>query len=440
MGKLIPAAIGALSIGCGAVVMLLMLGSKQGPAEATATDEEQTIRVEVYRAMRETVPVTISGYGEARALRDVPIAPEVSGRVAWVAPELIVGGVVVKDDVLLRIDSATYDTRMKEAEARVRQYTSSVRALELEFKNEQARLEAISRATELAGRQLSRAKQMVKEGIGSTSDVEAAEREVVTAKNEQDLVARSVEVYPVRIEEAKSLLESAEEQLKLAQQDVDRTVIRAPFDGRITMADVEANQVITSGVPIMVLADDSELEISVPLDSRVARESLRFSSTEENSGRSWFANLEAVECNVFWTEDPDASSWKGTLHRVETFDPQTRTLTVAVRIDPQAGGKRMPLVEGMFCQVDIPSKPLENAVRVPLKALTVDNTVYTCIDDRLKTTPVEVKRRDKTFAYVSEGLQDGDLIIATRLVNPLENMKCDTKLVELPELSAPADR
>lgn len=434
MAKFAPTIIGALSLIIGAITMVILLNAKDGPAEATASSDEQALRVEAYRALKETVPVTISGYGEARALREVPIAPEVSGRVASVSPQLVVGGVVNKGDVLFTIAPQVYRARMNDAEARVRQSENNVRALELEFENEKMRLKALARATELSKRQLQRAKQMVTEGIGSTADVEKAESELVGTQNQQDLVERAVDVYPVRIEEARGVLESANEQLTLARLDFERTEVKAPFQGRIKSVDLEANQVVAAGLTILVLADDSQLEISVPLDSRDARRSLQFDESPSTSERNWFTSLKPVECTVHWTEDLNEAPWRGTLDRVETFDPQTRTLTVAVRIDHETPNQAntLPLVEGMFCRVDIPCKPMSDAVRVPLAALTFDDAVYTLVDGRLKTTPVTVARRDDRFAYVTEGIEVGDTVIATRLVNPLENMRCDPNLVDLP--------
>jgi hypothetical protein len=42
-------------------------------------------------------------------------------------------------------------------------------------------------------------------------------------------------------------------------------------------------------------------------------------------------------------------------------------------------------------------------------------------DGRLKTVDVEVARIEGDYAYVSRGLEDGALVVTTRLVDPLEN-------------------
>ena len=107
------------------------------------------------------------------------------------------------------------------------------------------------------------------------------------------------------------------------------------------------------------------------------------------------------------------------------FDQKTRTLTVAVRIDAESAGKSrpegLPLVEGMFCAVKIPGRVLTGVFRLPRQAVSFENTVYVVEEDRLHTVDVEVARLEGNFAFVDRGLQDGALVVTTRLVDPLEN-------------------
>jgi hypothetical protein len=191
---------------------------------------------------------------------------------------------------------------------------------------------------------------------------------------------------------------------------------------------VEKDQYVNPGAVAVTLADDSELEIQVPIDSRDARRWLRFRNTSEtatNAGSAWFDNLEPVVCAIHWTEQSDDIPWRGQLDRVVEFDPQTRTLTVAVRIDapaavpPVSGG--LPLVEGMFCRVDIPGRTLARAVRLPRWAVSYEGTAYVVQDGRLRTTRVMVNHTEGDFSFVTDGITAGQIVITTRLIDPLEN-------------------
>ena len=72
----------------------------------------------------------------------------------------------------------------------------------------------------------------------------------------------------------------------------------------------------------------------------------------------------------------DDGYWQGRLARIVGFEQQTRTLTIAVRVDGAAAQSNatgnLPLVEGMFCQVDIPGRVLRGVYRVPRWAVSYD--------------------------------------------------------------------
>ena len=178
---------------------------------------------------------------------------------------------------------------------------------------------------------------------------------------------------------------------------------------------------------VITLADDSVLEIQVPLDSRDASKWLPFDDNSNNTLNAWVKGLKKVKCKIRWTESKSADYWKGTLNRVVKFDEQTRTVTVAIRIEGKdalsINHGSLPLIEGMFCSVEIPGKILENVYRVPRWAVSFENTVYVAIDNKLKTIPVEIARSQGEESYISEGLKPGDRVIITRLIDPIENTK-----------------
>ena len=160
-------------------------------------------------------------------------------------------------------------------------------------------------------------------------------------------------------------------------------------------------------------------------DSRDARKWLRFDGEKIEEKIAWFSGLEQLPCKISWTENNNGQAWDGRLHRVVKFDRQTRTLTVAVRFDAASTVKKnalsLPLVEGMFCSVKIPGKILHNVIQLPRQAVSFENTVYLAVNNRLKTVPIKVARIEGENAYVGDGLITGDMVVITRLIDPLEN-------------------
>ena len=403
-----------------------LAGLKQPPAEATT--EALAISVETTRVEPGNYPVTITGYGQASALTEVIIAPEVSGRVVAIHPWLKTGQIIPAGEILFRLDPANYEAALREASAGVTQWKNTISRLKKQLSIDTQRLKTLERSADLARAEFERVQRLfAADRVGTRSGVDQAERAFNAAADQADALAQAVSLYPLQIREAESSLQSAEARLTIAAANRTRCTITAPFDARIKSVAVETGQFVSPGQAVLTLADDSVLEIEVPLDSRDARHWLQFAaSPPERTPTAWFGKLKAVDCTLRWTEDKTGSVWTGVLHRVVKFDQQTRTLTVAVRVSAEAalgnGSASLPLVEGMFCAVEIPGRPLQEVYRLPRQAVTFENQVYLAgPDNRLKTVDVGVARIDGEHAYVDRGLNPGDAVIVTRLIDPLEN-------------------
>jgi RND family efflux transporter MFP subunit len=369
-----------LLLGVSGMIMLTRL--KKPPAEAE--NGERSLRVETMQIKKEDVPVVITGYGEVKALTVVPIAPEVSGRIVDIHSRLKIGEIIPKGEVLFKIDPKDYLTVLK---------------------TNRKRLKILKRSYELAQKEYQRILALYKkDNVVALSGLEAAEKTMLAAA---DLENQIIQV------------------LETAENNLERCEVRAPFNARIKSVSLEKGQYVTPGQNVITLSDDSVLEIQIPLDSRDARKWLRFNRNEKNGNTSWFPNVEQVPCKISWTENNDGQTWDGRLHRIVKFDQQTRTLIVAVRFDAKTAlnksSQSMPLVEGMFCSVKIPGRTLYNVFRLPRQAVSFENTVHIAVKDRLKTLPVNVVRMDGENVYVAGGINTGDMVVTTRLIDPLEN-------------------
>lgn len=413
--------------------MMALAGLKEAPAEIR--HQEASINVQTITATPEDVQTHIIGYGEVRPRDVVSITPEVSGRADHVHSRLEPGEIIAKGDILFEIDPRNYQAACKQARAKVEQCKNAIAQLKISHAADLERLKMLERNRELAGLQLERMQKLFEmHGVAAQSQVESAEQALNAIADLVEQLAQAVELFPVRIKDAKDGLASAEAAMLIAEANLERCTVRAPFDARIKDVAVEAGQYVNPGQEAVTLADDSVLEIHVPLDSRDAQKWLPFEHDRSREKIPWFNNLETVPCKIRWTEAPEDHIWEGRLHRVVRFDQQTRTLTVAVRLasngqvsdDPQA----FPLVEGMFCSVEIPGKILKGIYRLPDWAVSYEDTVYIAKNGRLKTVPVSIARRQGGTAIVTEGLEEGMTVIITRLVDPLENSLLKTTKAE----------
>lgn len=432
-------------VGCVLILLLGFTGKailasfRKPPAQAKTT--ERLLRVNATQVQPSDVPVTVTGFGEVTTLNTVTITPEVSGRIVEIHPHLEVGLLIPEGETMFRIDPRTYEARVQEAQAAVAQAEASLTRLEKQFATDQERLSTLKRTRDLAESEFERRRKLMEEDqVGTQSGVDSAEQAWNVSQDAYDLLDQAITLYPLRVDEARSALASARANLENARIDLARTQVVAPFDARVKSVNLEVGQLVgptssgMNGSPALELADDSVLQISVPLDSREARRWLQFDgkNVSSSSDVAWFSNLRPVTCTIRWTEDPQGHCWEGVLDRVERFEPETRTLTVAVRVEGSRAlstdGAGLPLVEGMFCSVEIPGQVVQDAYRLPNSAVSFEETVYVAVDGRLRTVPVTVSHRTGDYACITGGLSPGDIVITTRLTNPLENSRLDLEV------------
>ncbi len=111
---------------------------------------------------------------------------------------------------------------------------------------------------------------------------------------------------------------------------------------------------------------------------------------------------------------------------------------MAVRVDAAAataGDTPLPMVEGMFCRVEIPGRTMTGVYRLPRWAVSFQGDIYLSRDGRLEIKKAEIARSQGTDTFLSGGVAPGELAVVTRLVNPLPNA-----LLEYDAASIPSSR
>lgn len=357
-------------------------GQKKAPGHAKQM--EIPLRVQAAAATYKDVSVLIEAHGELRSIRMVEIAAEVAGSVVEVHPRLQTGEIIAEGELLFAIDDRDYRS---------------------DYESNKTRLAILKRDKELTAKELRRVRTLFeKNKVGTRAGVEKAEQ---AANNSADRLAQ------------------VQQAMTRAEIKLERCRVLAPFTCRITSKNIEKGQYVAPGKIVLGLADDSVLELEVPLDSRDAFEWLPFVESKHEkpaASEAWFAAVKPMQCEVIWTED-EKNKAMGVLNRVSSFDEKTRTVKVILQIDSRQFAKQnrpMPLVSGMFCRVAIPGGSMKQVVELPRWAVSFENSVYVIRDGRLETVAVEVRRVQDNKSYISKGLAQGDMVITTRLVNPLE--------------------
>ena len=88
-----------------------------------------------------------------------------------------------------------------------------------------------------------------------------------------------------------------------------------------------------------------------------------------------------------------------------------------------------PLLPGLFAEVLIQGKTLDDAVAIPRDAIREGNRIWLVNDNLLRIQSLEVVRADKDFAYVVIGVPDKTNIVTSSLDVAIDGMKVRTEAV-----------
>lgn len=315
-----------------------------------------------------------SGYVTAR--RKATISAKVTGKIIEVSVE---EGMRVKEgQVLARLDDSNVKTSLDVAESQLesaRLALGETRALLKQADNEFERVSALA-----------------KQRIESVSDLEKAESDATSLR--------------ARLARQEGDVKVAERQVETWQQEVEDTVVRAPFGGVVTTKDAQPGEMISpvsagggftrTGVCTIVDMDSLEIEIDVN-ESYINR---------VQPGQPVEATLDAY---------PD---WKipcKVVAIIPTADRQKSTVKVRVgfdkldpRILPEMGVK-------VAFQENAGSTPASTKmILVPKAAIRQDggqDVVLVVRNDVVERRAVTVSGSDGDDAVLSAGVTDGERVV-----------------------------
>lgn len=361
----------------GAILLSALLVALK-PEQQRKEPEPIHPKVETFTVTASSEPVWVESEGTARPRRQTRLTSRVSGHIEEVSPAFYEGGTFQQGDVLLRLDPLPYKGALAEAEARV----------------------ALAQASLVQEREAAEQARLDWEAVG-------------TGSSPSPLVLRKPQLMKAEAE-----LKASRVALEVAQENLDYTQIRAPYDGRVDAKFVDVGQAITGQATILgeIHSTDS-LEVPVPL-SLEDFSFIQVPGNDTTPGNRPRAILSSEIRGLTHT-------WSGLLDRSSaSVNPQSRMITAIIEVQaPFISDKGMELRPGMFVKVGIEGKPVGKVLEVPRSALHPGNVVYRLTSDsRLESREVEILYTDAESAVISGGLEAGDKVCLTPLLFFVEGM------------------
>lgn len=365
------------------------------PPEVTG----QVVRVTLAEEASQRAKVT--AVGRVRAARELTVMPEVSGRLTEIHAALQPGGLIREGEELLRIDDRAYRLMVSQQEA-------NAAAARVDLQVESGRRSVAEREWALL-----------------ESDVQAtAEGKALALRKPYERLAQ------VRVASARAALERA-------RLDVERTVIKAPFNALVREETAELGMLVgpQSAIARLVGTDAFWVEVSLPFDD-LAR--IRVPRPGESDATGAAATV--LPAHLAGEASPETYTGRAIrlLGDLDAVGAQARVLIeVPDPLGLQSG--KTPLLLNTFVEVHLETEAAPDAIRVPRVALREGDVVWVLkADDTLEFRDVEVGARERDFVLVRSGLAAGERIITSRLAAPVPGMKLKVADEAVKAASAPA--
>jgi RND family efflux transporter MFP subunit len=348
--------------------------------------------VRVVPVIKQDVELTVASQGTVGPRIESQLVPEVSGRVLRMSPSLVVGGFFDKGEVLLEIDP--FDYRQAVAEQRARVAQARLRLAQEEAEAEVARREW--------------------EELGGGDE------------------AKPLTLREPQLADARAAVEAAEAVLERARRDLERTTVRAPFDGRVRNEQVDVGQYVNRGVAIAIIYAVDAAEIRLPLPDG----DLAFVDLPDIVYRDGAGADDGPEVILRADFAGEVHEWRGRVVRTEgEIDPRSRMVNVVAGVaDPYARGDedgRPPLVVGMFVHAEIRGKTVRDVAVLPRAALRAGDRVWVVTDDRLRFREVELLRAERDVVLIGGGLDNDELVCISPMEAVTDGMR--VRVGEIPE-------
>lgn len=186
-------------------------------------------------------------------------------------------------------------------------------------------------------------------------------------------------------------------ELQLIEAQLVKTEIRAPFSGVIGLRWVSPGSYLSSQTRIAALNDLDPVKLDFTVPER-------------------YSGLMKVGDSISFAVAGFDRAFPGTIYAVEpSIDATTRSLRVRARC-PNSDGA---LVPGAFANVDLVLRSVPDALTVPSIAVIPElggKKVFVYDDGTAQPRPVETGIRSETAVQITSGLQPGDLVIVSGLL------------------------
>lgn len=353
------------------VMILILVFTDKGPE--AKLEELPPLKVVLLEVQRQDVLPTEALTGRLQPEKTAQLKFEVQGRVQQ---RLLEPGVFVElGQEILKLDAQDLKDQFTQAQSQYDIEQAGIR-------RDQRMLKLAKQNLELQKAEVQRYEKLNDDSLISASQLDAARQQMLNLDSQvSDLQ------YKVATSQARLSLKQSERDV--AQRNLQRATLTAPFSGYINEINTEVGDFVTATQIVARVVDTSSLDLHLDVRGEVAA---------------------ALKLNQEVDVVVGSTTIAGKLIALQP-DPNISTNTHAIRI--RVSGEKVQ--SGMLASADLPLDQQINVITVPVSAVATnagENFVYMFEEGELRMLPVIINNRVGSQYIISSGLEAGMKIVA----------------------------
>ncbi|MBY5951145.1 efflux RND transporter periplasmic adaptor subunit [Algoriphagus marincola] len=192
--------------------------------------------------------------------------------------------------------------------------------------------------------------------------------------------------------------------IKLVEAQLAKRIIRAPFDGILGLREVSEGSVIGTADIITNIVNIDPIKIDFSIPER-------------------YSNQVEVGAPIYFTNESSEKEFEGTVY---AFEPQIDAATRTMKLRAQSPNKDNLFLPGMYVRIRFILGETEDALMVPAESVIPELQGYKVYvvdaENKAQERVVEIGTRTDTQVQIVSGLEEGDLVLATGVLQARQGM------------------
>jgi multidrug resistance efflux pump len=344
---------------------------------------------------REDVTEWLVGYGSALPDRSANLAAEVAATVVERVNDLEAGSTVQEGEPLIRLDDREYRHALDRARALAAVDQATIDELAAEAGALQGLRTTAEHELRVTANEKRRVADLFERNLAAKKEFDFANLAYQQARR----ILQGFEMQLARIgprqERSEASRRSREAEAELAELNIKRCEISAPFSGAIQALLVDEGDRVGPGSPLLTLIDPSHVEIPIQLPASV------------------YAHVAPGAPCRLRCESMPGIAWQGQVERISPLvDERTRTFSVYLDVDNTT--QSQPLVPGAFVNAEVRGRAVSNRILVPRGAVR-GGRILVAESGVVRERSVSVDRVIGDRAVVAGDIRDGEHVIVSHL-------------------------